>query len=248
MVMDLLRSCYSTKMRFFADSDQEIDVRWFWADEDAQIFPEHTRFGSGNWADEPFHWNGAGEVLGAPRPWNDGAPIDGLVGDHYCGPLATYQNGGTFPGVPLEGLANGKCACCAPLDEPPCVLVFPLYPGGCTVTVSLVSSNVSPTIYDAAQWPSFGSKVDIPPRWVIVPLFGSLPLPFPCAGSCSLIMTCIDDFVALNAHVSDGAWMPPDEFDEVTGKLVWHAFEMLDQACCRANGYSEKWRIELNPL
>lgn len=50
-----------------------IPIRWFFAEENAKLFPGHTVFGSGNWASDKLSWPGPGEVLGAPRPWRDGS-------------------------------------------------------------------------------------------------------------------------------------------------------------------------------
>lgn len=72
MVVDMLRSCYSTMVKFFVDSDLEIPVQWYFCDEHALPYPGHTLFGSGNWASSRDDWPGPGEVLGAPRPWNNG--------------------------------------------------------------------------------------------------------------------------------------------------------------------------------
>lgn len=118
MAMDLVRSCYKTEMRFFNDDDLAIKVRWFFCVEGAQIFPFHTLFGSGNWASDRFNWPGPGEVLDAPRIWDPGEPIEGLDGQHYCGPDLSYAEGTEYPGVPLNALPDGRCACCAPVPTP----------------------------------------------------------------------------------------------------------------------------------
>jgi hypothetical protein len=72
MIVDMLRSCYSTEMSFFVDDPITIPVQWYFCDEDALPFPGYNRFGSGNWASSRDSWPGIGEVLGAPRPWNNG--------------------------------------------------------------------------------------------------------------------------------------------------------------------------------
>lgn len=113
--MDLVRSCYTTKMRFFTDNDLGIPVKWFFAEPDAKVFPAHHLFGSGNWASDKFGWNGPGEVLGAPRKWSNGANPGGLVGDHFCGPLTGFTEGTKFPGIPLHADLDGICLCCVNL-------------------------------------------------------------------------------------------------------------------------------------
>lgn len=110
--MDLLRSCYSTEMRFWTDNALSIPVKWFWCDPGAKIFPDHHLFGSGNWASDRFNWDGPGEVLGAKRPYSKGEFIAGLLGEHFCGPVKGFTEGTVFPGVPLITGPDGVCACC----------------------------------------------------------------------------------------------------------------------------------------
>lgn len=74
MGIDLLRSCYSTKMQVFDPPGEEIDVQWWFCDDKAKLFPDYTRFASGNWASDRHGWTGTGEVEGAPREWADGEP------------------------------------------------------------------------------------------------------------------------------------------------------------------------------
>jgi hypothetical protein len=90
MVMDMLRSCYSTKMKFFKDSDLEIPVRWYFCDDAAQAFPAHHLFASANWDSLPGGTNHVGEVVGAPRPYNDGLMPRFLeqAGDHGNNPCS----------------------------------------------------------------------------------------------------------------------------------------------------------------
>lgn len=113
--MDTLRSCYSTKMRFFVDSDQEVDVQWYWASPGAKVFPGPHLFASGNWETLKFGWQGPGEVEGAPRIWNNGrTPID-RPGTQYAGPLEGFTEGTVFPGVSVGGQDDGQCTGCSPL-------------------------------------------------------------------------------------------------------------------------------------
>jgi len=72
--MDLVRSCYTTTMRFYADSADEVPVRWYFCAPDADIFPGYTLFGSGNWASEKIDWQGPGEAAWRPREYSDGSP------------------------------------------------------------------------------------------------------------------------------------------------------------------------------
>lgn len=175
--MDLLRSCYTTFMRFFRDNALEIKVRWFWADEEADVWPGHHLFGSGNWASERFDWPGPGEVLDAPRPWDDGHPIDGLIGDHYCGPEVSYTEGTAYPGVPLNALEDGRCACCVPLP-PVCgdfVATLPATLRLRILNITLLPPSAPPSNYFVGQ--EF-DLVGGPPAWLVDTLLSRDGCPF----------------------------------------------------------------------
>jgi len=80
LVMDWLRSAYSTTMRF-RDGDDPIAVRWYRADEGANAFPAFHAFQSQNWDDRQPTATGLGEQPG-PRPWRSGVkPGNGYIGD-----------------------------------------------------------------------------------------------------------------------------------------------------------------------
>jgi hypothetical protein len=85
MGVDLLRSCYTCKMRFFRDDPRTTDVRWFFTDRPPLPFP--TIFTSRNWfgeCDEP-------PLLGEIEPWNN-----------------VYTNGSPSVSVPLRGLCGSE--------------------------------------------------------------------------------------------------------------------------------------------
>jgi len=178
--MDLLRRCYTTEMRFFKDNPLEIKVRWYWCADQAEIFPFHTRFGSGNWASERFDWPGPGEVLGAARPWNDGHFIDGMLGDHHCGPDTTYREGGIYPGVPLNGLPDGRCACCAPVPTP-CVDFVQGLPATlrCRIlNITLIPDDAPPSNYVIGQEFDFTGTGGPNPAWISSVPFSRDACPF----------------------------------------------------------------------
>lgn len=108
MVMDLVRSCYSTDMRFFPNRPDIVTrVRWFFTLPGAKDFPGHTRFGSGIWTDDKQNWPGLGEVLGAPRPWNNGQAPLGYTGEFFLGNLEDFVSGTPWPKfAPLALLRN----------------------------------------------------------------------------------------------------------------------------------------------
>lgn len=83
MVFAYLRSCYTTKARMLRGSDRESTIRWYFAPEGAEHFTDRQSF-------EPLSWSGGspagnqiGEVIGAPRPWSNGATPDCATGASF---------------------------------------------------------------------------------------------------------------------------------------------------------------------
>lgn len=139
MQMDLLRSCYTTEMRFWKDRPDTVPVRWFWCDEEAEIFPGHHRFASGVWAAKYGPWEGPGEVEEAPRPFDPGVN-PGLDGHKFCGPKSSYAEGSPWPGKPLLANAAGLCPCCVDVI-PPCNTFYDTLPDTLHAKILAVSTN-----------------------------------------------------------------------------------------------------------
>lgn len=79
--MDVLRSCYTTKMRFY-NGGPEVDVAWYFAPPGAILFAKEHNFGSLNYSKGEWDVSDTtiGEVVGAARTWRNGslpAPYDG---------------------------------------------------------------------------------------------------------------------------------------------------------------------------
>jgi len=126
MVVDFIRSGYRTTMRFFADSDLEIPVRWYRCQPGALPFPGYNRFASGNNSspaptDERFSpalWQGVGEVGGAPREYSkEPAPL-WATGQKFCGTLEEFAGGCVFdPDFEMPLHADGGPLCCHDDDK-----------------------------------------------------------------------------------------------------------------------------------
>jgi hypothetical protein len=116
MAVDMLRSCYSTRMRFFRNRpDVTTLVHWFFCEPDAGILPFPTVFNSGNWWSDKTIDSPLGEVRGDPRPWRNGQPPAPYEGVQPCGTAEEFFRGTADPPVPpIERLANGMPVCCAP--------------------------------------------------------------------------------------------------------------------------------------
>lgn len=116
MAVDLLRSCYSTKMRFFSERpDVETLVHWYFCEPGAKILPYRTVFNSGNWWSDKNPDITLGEIPGSPRPWRNGQPPAPYAGQAPCGTDREFLFGVPNPPVPpIEQLPNGMPVFAAP--------------------------------------------------------------------------------------------------------------------------------------
>jgi len=113
--VSLVRSCYTTKMRFFKDDvSKETPIVWCFTAPNAQWCGMPNIFNSRNWYLGEPTWPELGEVQGAARTWSDGTgccnPAVGVVGT-----ADQWENGALF----AEHLTEPPCA-------GPEVLGFPL--------------------------------------------------------------------------------------------------------------------------
>lgn len=112
MAVDMLRSCYSTKMRFFSDHPEiESSVDWYFVDQTTPFLPFPTVFNSANWRNDKSLEPLLGEVTGASRPWRNGLPPGLYTGNHFCGTAQQFRDGIPAP-VPIDRLTNGQPVCC----------------------------------------------------------------------------------------------------------------------------------------
>jgi hypothetical protein len=114
--MDLIRVCYTTKMRLWRDSDEETEVRWFRADDAAQWWPGPHRFCSHVWFSDRRTVTTIGERPGFGGRQR-GANTLGYLGLNHCGPAAAAERGGdhAIDPVIVTG-ADGSCADCLRAD------------------------------------------------------------------------------------------------------------------------------------
>lgn len=89
--MDLLRSCYATKVRVCPTSLHEWDQEWFWCKDTAAIFPTWHSFGSLNYVADPPE-DGIGEVAYAERPYRKGSGAPSGPGI-FSGDPTPFQRG-----------------------------------------------------------------------------------------------------------------------------------------------------------
>jgi hypothetical protein len=108
MVMDLLRSCYYAKIRPYPDSSQLVEIRWYFAPDNAKVFPGPHAFPSLVWNSELTDKGGVG-----PLPGNDGwaksTNYRGYKGQCYTGELEWFRSG-----IPYAQRASvAECLQCA---------------------------------------------------------------------------------------------------------------------------------------
>jgi len=122
--MDVLRSCYTTWMRFDpARPDLLIPVEWYFTQPGAKVFPEYHRFASTNYEDRLSPQDDSlGEVDGLPRQYRLGFAPPVATGQKYCGTKEQFQKGVDLTKGPKTRLDQfGMPTCCGglPVIVPP---------------------------------------------------------------------------------------------------------------------------------
>ena len=111
MVMDFLRSGYSTSCQFVAG--RVSTIRWYRCLDTALPFPDHHSFGSLNRQPAKGYLNAAiGEQLPASRPWSNSNNTGAPPGTGYWGSLADFQDGGKLTLLPIPINTEGYPAIC----------------------------------------------------------------------------------------------------------------------------------------
>lgn len=113
MAVDWLRSCYSTTIRPYKDSNLEVPIEWYFTDPHAPFLPFAHAFVSRNWEDVKDWVLDIGETPAANRPWKNGKTPSWVHNDFF-GDRDTWFNGMALAdraGVPLN--ADGSDPRCA---------------------------------------------------------------------------------------------------------------------------------------
>jgi hypothetical protein len=156
-VMDYLRSCYSTAMRFDPTQPSQLrSVRWYFADPRAPVFLGSTPFRSRVTSNMTSDDGSLGEVHGQPRAWSNGKTPLPYPAPGSCAPDSDFATGIALGGAWPVG-PNGVKACCGVLPEPlPCGLGPAGFP---TVQLSdsLGGNYTMPAILTQA-WQLFGMQ------------------------------------------------------------------------------------------
>ncbi len=149
--MDLLRSCYDTKMRFYsAEPGTLTDVKWYFAPHGAKILPFRHRFGSLNWAPRRDLPTTLGENKSSPRPYSKGADTTGFAGQGSCTLGSKW-----FAGVPNRPAFPHPVNCCDGPNPTPALMLGasaavtfpPSYLGTAELALEALALVVGPPSY-----------------------------------------------------------------------------------------------------
>ena len=172
--MDVLRSCYTTKARFWSDpSAPEIDIIWQFARSAAELFRAPHVFYSLNYGVEPGVSPPIGEIPGRPRPWRNGSEVAPLLGTNQCGTDSQFLDGQPGPGTATFRPDHSRTCCDGVIPPPPneCVDVLPY--DGPTVGI-VVTGGLSGTMVRLStefwQIHPFGPSADMSFECIIFPL------------------------------------------------------------------------------
>lgn len=115
-IVDYVRSCYRTFMRFDPNSDTLTPIQWVFALPNAKPLGVPTIFGSANWAwTRDIPWSGLGEQRTIARPWFRGESRHPTSGRFLCVPPSAFTDSVPDPSQreKLDGFGTPVC-CFAP--------------------------------------------------------------------------------------------------------------------------------------
>lgn len=146
--MSFLHSCYTTPARFFTNSDQEVTLRWYFAEPGAPVLGYPSKIRPLRTVPMPWVAEGVGEVFNAPQPFSRGTRVPFLKYGHVCGTREDFETGGTRDGTlpPVLYNRDGLPVCCVPPFTGQGGAV-----GGGTATVTVTPGQIYCTNYDA-EW------------------------------------------------------------------------------------------------
>jgi pimeloyl-ACP methyl ester carboxylesterase len=123
MVVDWLRSCYSSRWRLFAGSEQETAGRYYWSPPGSLHYPGVHNYGSATWhrTDPETVQGSLGEVIGTPRKHYSGVYDSQYPEQVVAGSPECIRNG-EMPGDvldPTNSYAGYPVECYVPPAAPP---------------------------------------------------------------------------------------------------------------------------------
>lgn len=97
-----------------------FDAKWFKAPVGALPMQVRHQYASANWQRGLPYPDQVGEVLGASRPWSNGAPVPGYNGIGHCGADGLWHGRLTSLAVAEPSHPDGSPLCC-PLPPKECI-------------------------------------------------------------------------------------------------------------------------------
>jgi len=165
--VDVVRSCYGAKFKFFRDSSILTDVQWYFVPNDTPIIPFPIAFYSRVWEREDNLSPPIGEQ-NSPVPWKGGKSPGVTSTGGLCGSEAQWGIGSlTSDPVPSRHAGSLSLACC---DSPP-IVAF-----GGTATGGVSQENFCCTFFPNPYVPArvyFHVTGPIPPE--VFPLDWDVP-------------------------------------------------------------------------
>lgn len=174
--VDMLRSCYSTKARYYEGDPTEDDLIWYFTDPDAPFLPVPSVINSLNWVDRRglVDTGHAGEVVGAPRLYSKGQRNVAYSFAAYCGTSSDWLGHGLRPSdVPMT--AFGIPSCCGGETLP----VVPMQPLSFFSNFVFSGSGISPVAVLRTSsnywfdWFAIGLNNGMLPLPIFIDLFSS---------------------------------------------------------------------------
>lgn len=188
--VEIGRSSYRTKCRFFADSDAEADIVWYPAPPDAPALGFPSAITSSEWdvreRDGTYPYRtGVGEVFDAPRRRLKPAEKPAATGHHVCGTREDFEQGAKYnPALPPRLYRpDGLPVCCAPGEG----ILFgagvpAAVPAGLAYTTPAVEVPAG-LLLGAEPQPAGGLLGTTPPPEPTGGLLGTTPPPEPPPGA-----------------------------------------------------------------
>lgn len=109
--MDFIRTAYTVQMKLWSDRDETATIRWYRADDTAELFGRH-RYGSRRWESDQSTNGSVGEIGDATRSYYKGQNWLNASGLHSCGDKGVAERGGvwaTDPHFPVDEIGWSEC-------------------------------------------------------------------------------------------------------------------------------------------
>lgn len=107
--MDVLRTGYTTGMRFYNDSDQVTPIKWYLVSDDTPIFDGYHRFASRNYGNR-WRYSPLGETTQKPV-WSPGANLEPYLARNTCGRTYLFLAGASINDPTFGPNADGYYDC-----------------------------------------------------------------------------------------------------------------------------------------